>query len=326
MIDLVPETKKTAKGNIVDWLPEGKKAAICFTIDDIHPAKSSDGYEAGGDLEKGSLGLVKWLLDRHPKLKVTLFTTADWRELSPVPTRKLLASIPYVRNKVFLAERWKKGTMQLDRHPEFVAFLNSIERMEIALHGLYHCHKGPVIPVEFQNQSEKQFRKILREMISIFDKSGIQYVKGICPPGWNAPDNLLNQLIEHDIKFVASARDIFTDISKDAVTNMSGMKDVPLLYPALIKDNRLVHIPSNFQATSKFERATQIIENSGLLSIKAHIIKSAFGHVALDGVDQTYMNYLDVLLTSLEQEYGDDLWWTSMGEITDHIATKTKEI
>ena len=85
---------ETKSSTMIDWLPKGKKAAICFTIDDIHPAKSADYYEAGGDLSKGNLGLVEWLLDRHPKLKTTLFVTADWREISGVPTRKLLASIP----------------------------------------------------------------------------------------------------------------------------------------------------------------------------------------------------------------------------------------
>jgi len=310
---------ETKSSTMIDWLPKGKKAAICFTIDDIHPAKSSDYYEAGGDLSKGNLGLVEWLLDRHPKLKTTLFVTADWREISGVPTRKLLASIPKLRDKYFLAKLWKKGTMQLDRHPEFIEFLNSMERTEIALHGLHHCHKGLKIPIEFQNQTEEEFKKIISEMIEIFDNSKLKYIKGICPPGWDAPDNLINQLIDNNIKFLASARDIFTEISNDAVTNMSGMKGVSLLYPTLIKNNQIVHIPTNFQATSKIERAKQIIENSGLLSIKAHIIKSAFGLFAIDGVDQVYMNYLDMVLTFLEDEYGDDLWWTSMGEITDYI-------
>ena len=100
---------------------------------------------------------------------------------------------------------------------------------------------------------------------------------------------------------------------------MSGMKGVPLLYPILIKNDQIVHIPANFNASSKMERAKQIIENSGLLSIKAHIIKDALGLIAYDGVDETYMNYLDELLTNIENKYGDDLWWTSMGEITDFI-------
>jgi len=304
---------------MIDWLPKGKKAAICFSIDDIHPAKSSDYYEAGGDLSKGSLGLLMWLLNRHPKLKTTLFVTADWREISPKPTRKLLASIPKIRESVFLAKRWKKGTMALNKHPEFVEFLNNIERTEIALHGLHHVHKGLKIPIEFQDQTEEEFKHIINEMLEIFDESKIKYIKGICPPGWNAPDNLLNQLIDNKIMFVASARDIFTEISKDAVTNMSGMKGVPLLYPSLIKNNQIVHIPSNFHATSKIERAKQIIEHSGLLSIKAHIVKSAFGLIAYDGVDEVYMNYLDMLFTYIENEYGDDIWWTSMGEISNQL-------
>ncbi len=38
---------------MLNWKPKDKKAAICFTIDDIHPSKSTDLYEAGGDKEKG---------------------------------------------------------------------------------------------------------------------------------------------------------------------------------------------------------------------------------------------------------------------------------
>lgn len=306
---------------MTDWLPAGKKAALCFSIDDIHPAKSTDYYEAGGDLEKGSLGLVQWLLNRHPKLKVTLFTTADWREISPVPTRKLLAALPPLRDKFFLAKRWKKGTMQLDRHPEFVHFLNTMERAEIAYHGLYHIHKGLKIPVEFQNQTAEEFREILEEMQRIFDRAGLQHVKGICPPGWNAPDPLLNQLVAQGFRYINSARDIFTPPTARALTNMSGLKGVSLLHPTLLKEGRLVHLPANFQATSTYDRAKQILQHGGLLSIKAHIVKTAMGHTILDGVDQTYMNYLDMLLTVLEQEWGDALWWTSMGEISEHILS-----
>lgn len=304
---------------MINWKPPGKKAAICFTIDDIHPAKSTDFYEAGGDLEKGKLGLVKWLLDRHPKLKVTLFTTANWREISPVPTRKVLAKIPQLRDKHFLAKRWKMDKMNLVNHPEFVSYLNNMDQAEIAFHGLYHIHKGLKIPVEFQNQNELEFAEIIREMDRIFKASGIEHVRGICPPGWNAPEPLLNQLVEANFDFVASARDIFTPISKDAVTNMSGIKGEPLIYPSFLKNEKLIHFPTNFQANSTMDRAKEIINAEGLLSIKAHIVKFIFGYTAIDGVDELYMNYLDVLLTNLEEEYGDELWWTSMGEISTYM-------
>jgi hypothetical protein len=59
------------------------------------------------------------------------------------------------------------------------------------------------------------------------------------------------------------------------------------------------------------------------LAVKAHIIKNAFGHVALDGVDQTYFNYLDLLFAELERRYGERLWWTSMGEVARRIRGVT---
>ena len=147
-----------------NWLPHGKKAAVCFSIDDVHPAKSTDHYEAGGDLDKGALGLVHWLLKRHPKFKVTLFITADWRMISHFPTRKLLSSIPYLRDRVYLTKLLKKGTMRLDRHAGFVDYLKSLPNTELAVHGLYHCHKGLKPNVEFQNQTTEEFTSLLQEV------------------------------------------------------------------------------------------------------------------------------------------------------------------
>ena len=66
---------------------------------------------------------------------------------------------------------------------------------------------------------------------------------------------------------------------------MSGIKGFPLIYPALIKNNQIVQIPSNFNATSKIERAKKIIDNSGLFPIKAQIVKVASGQVTYDVVD-----------------------------------------
>ena len=76
------------------WLPDHHDAAVTFSIDDVHPGRSSDAYEAGGDLGDGALGHVAWLLERHPQLRVTLFTTPDWRELSPNPYPQAAGSHP----------------------------------------------------------------------------------------------------------------------------------------------------------------------------------------------------------------------------------------
>ena len=306
---------------MLNWKPKNIKAAICFTIDDIHPGKSTDLYEAGGDLEKGALKHVIWLLNRHPKLKVTLFTTADWRETDAFPTRKLLAKIPNLRDKFYLAKIHPKGTMSLKNHPEFVTFLNEMKQTELAFHGLHHVHKGLKIPVEFQNQTKAEFDEIISEMIHIFTTSKIKYVKGICPPGWNAPQDLLTVLTQNNFDYLASSRDVFTSISKEAKCNMSGLKNVSLLYPELINEGKLIHFPTNFQGNNDINRAQEIINCEGLVSIKAHIIKKVGNYNALDGVDEMYMNYLDVLLTNLENQYGDDLWFASMGEIATYIKS-----
>jgi hypothetical protein len=126
-------------------------------------------------------------------------------------------------------------------------------------------------------------------------------------------------MIDSGLSFVASARDVLTPISRDAVTNMSGMRGVSLIYPQWIHNNRLVHISSNFHSTSPIDRAIAIIENEGLLAIKAHIVKEAFGHISCDGLDEIYRNYLDLLFTILEDRYGDSLYWTSMGNLTKTI-------
>jgi hypothetical protein len=312
---------------IENWLPENKIAAVCFTIDDLHPASfSRDGYDAGGDLGAGVFGLVDKLLKKHPKLKVTLFTTADWREKSPFPTRTLLKDIPFVRDYFYLASRTPKSHFRLDKYKTFVDYYNNHPQVEIAYHGLSHCHKGIKIPVEFQKQSLLETDKIIKKMLSIFETAELNTVPGFTPPAWNAPPNLIASLIHNGFKFIASARDIVTDISKTAVNGMSGYPNVSILYPEYIENDLLVHIPSNFQATSSFERAEHIIENNGILSIKAHIIKESYGHVALDGIDADYIAYLDEVLCKLENKYADSLWWTTMGEMAEQIINKNDGI
>jgi hypothetical protein len=307
-----------------DWLPAGKRAAVCFTIDDVHPGKSSEHYDGGGDLAKGALGHVQALLDRHPYLRVTLFTTADWREISPSPSR-LLSRIPVVRDRLYLSRVLPPGTRQIDRHPEFVSYLRSLPRTEIGLHGLHHIHTGPLLHVEFQDEPEHVHREKLERMLAIFDASKLPYVRGMCPPGWNAPPSLLRAMDALGFEFVASARDIKTEISADATASMSGLKGAPLLYPARIDGTRLLHFATNFQATSRYERARAIVEGGGLVAVKAHIIKDALGYVALDGVDAVYCNFLDLLFERLHREYGESLWWTTMGEIAQRARAQSAE-
>jgi hypothetical protein len=84
---------------------------------------------------------------------------------------------------------------------------------------------------------------------------------------------------------------------------------------------RLVHVPSNFSATNPLDRAMELAAAGGLVSIKAHIVKFAFGHVMLDGVDALYRNYIDVVLSELEDRYGDRLWFATMADVAARAHT-----
>lgn len=304
------------------WLPEGKSAAVCFTIDDVHPGKLSDAYEAGGDLSRGALSHVEWLLERHVYLHVTLFTTPDWREIAPVPTRKLLQKIPVLRDRVMLARTLPAGTMRLDRHPEFVRYLKSLPRTEIGLHGLYHIHTGPKIFQEFQDESVERCVGCLAEAMAIFRAAELPHVAGMTPPGWDAPPNLLEAMRRVGLRFVASARDIRTAVAPDALADMSGLRGVSLIRPQILRGCELIHFTTNFQATSPIERAREILRHGGLLVIKGHIVRNALGFIMLDGIDGVYCNFLDLLFAAIAREFGDRVWWTSMGRIAARIDAK----
>jgi hypothetical protein len=304
------------------WLPAGKTAAVCFSIDDIHPATSQDPYEAGGDLADGALGRLARLQERHPRLKATLCVTPDWRLEGLVPEARLLKLVPWLNRRIHWTRLGPAGRFRLDRHPRLVAYLNGLGRCEVVPHGLFHAHAGPRFATEFQDESEGQCERIVRRGLEIFQAAGLDFVYGYVPPAWNAPPALIAALTRMRFEFITSARDIRTPVSADAVTAMSGLHGVSLLHPQLLGEGRLVHLTANFQATSPFERALQILDLGGVLHVKAHIFKSAGGHLMLDGLDDLYCNYLDLLFTHLEERYGGRLWWAHLSQIAQRVRCR----
>jgi hypothetical protein len=315
--------KHSALQPAAQWLPAGKTAAVCFSVDDIHPSTSRDAYEAGGDLEAGALGRVMRLQRLHPHLNATLCVTPDWRLDSLVADGLLLRHIPGVKRFVHHSRLQHPGRFRVDRHPEFVAFLNGLERCEIVPHGLHHAHVGPRRAVEFQNQGQEQCAAIVRRGLDIFAAANLRFVRGYVPPAWNAPPDLLAALGRMDFRFITSARDLRTPISPEAVTRMSGLTGVSLIHPQTVGDRNLVHLPCNFQATSAAERAFAIVEHGGLLHIKAHIFKTDGRHVMPDGLDDLYCNYLDLLFTSLERRFGEQLWWAHLSEVAERFRARS---
>lgn len=304
---------------VPSWLPPGKKGALLLSIDDVHPSTSADAYEAGGDLGDGALRFVEQLLDAHPELTVTLFVTPDWRPLGLVKRHSLLTHVPFVNRHVYWTTRHPPDTMRVDRHPQFVSYLNELPRAEIAMHGLHHLHRGPDFAVEFQTQSETRCAEMIGRGLQIFDDAGLRHAGGFQPPAWNLPSSLVSALAASPIRYVSSARDLRSEIAPDALTNMSGRKGVSLIHPQWLVAGKLLHFTSNFQATSDPQRALDIIDVGGLVAIKAHVFKHGGGHTMLDGLDESYCEFLDRLFATLKDRYADSLWWTSMGEITETV-------
>jgi peptidoglycan/xylan/chitin deacetylase (PgdA/CDA1 family) len=279
-------------------------AAVCFSIDDVHPSPVA--IEA--------LSHVRWLQERHPRLRVTLFTTPDWQTLDPYPTRPI-ARIPWLRDRVHTVRVHPRGTFRLDRHAAFCDFLAEWRGAEIAMHGLHHVTRGMRPVLEFANASAAECRTMIDEADAIFRAAKLKIVRGFAPPGWHVTPALLQALRDSQIRFFASARDLETDVANDAVAAGSGLRGVPLFAPAEYEG--LIHIPTNFQATSTIDRARNILASGGLLSIKAHLLAESGGYRALDGLTIEYRDRLDELFSTIEREFGDRVFWTSMGEIAE---------
>jgi len=277
---------------------------IVLTVDDVHPTP----------LAEPAFEQLRWLQDRHPRLRVTLFTTADWRSVAPFPDDRIASKIPLLRDRVWNVSVLARGTYRVDRHERFCATLRAWPRAEVAAHGLHHVRRGRKPIVEFEGRSQRECRALLEESFAILENARLPLVRGLCPPGWSAPQTLIDAMNAMQMRFLASARDLNTPITNDATTNGSGLRGVSLIHPQKLGTS-LVHITTNFQAGSTLERATAILDHGGVLAIKAHLLAGVGAYRAMDGLTSEYCGFLDGILSSLEDRYGDALQWTSMGEL-----------
>jgi hypothetical protein len=299
--------------------PEGRHAAVVISIDDVRPVVNDTGSDKGKSSYSDALAAIAALRQNHPQLAITLFTVPDCREKNPFPTRRLLSRIPVLNRYFYLSPIWLDTAQSLEKHPEFCRRLGSLPGVEIAVHGLHHVSKGLPIFQEFHRLSFKECLRRLERAEAIFEKVGLSYVKGFSPPGWDVTPALLRALQTCQYQFLASSRDLQTEITANAVTNSSGMRNLPLLYPSILPGTDIVHITANWSRTSTLERADRILELGGVLSIKGHAIKQAYGYTAVDGIDEEYCLYLNKLFDHIEKRWGGDVWWTSMGDLAVHF-------
>jgi hypothetical protein len=298
------------------FYPDSKHAAVVVSFDDVHPDINGVVHDSGTVSNDGVLRAIASLQQKHPQLVVTLFTVPHWREKNPFPTRRWLSRLPIWNRYFYLAPVWPEQVLSLEGHPEFCRYLGSLPRVEIAVHGLYHVSKGQPVFEEFRRLSFKECLRRLERAEAIFARAELSYVKGFSPPGWEVSPALLRALQMRHYQYLASARDLKTEINAGAVSNASGMHDLPLLFPARVPGTDIIHIPANWSRTSTMERADRILDLGGVLSIKGHAVKQEYGYTAVDGLDEAYYHYLDELFCHIEQRWGESLWWTSMGDLS----------
>jgi len=308
----------------MNWLPGQATAAVCFSVDDLHPTAGHDA-EPVGDGARRAIAHLEWLLARHPQLRVTLFTTPDWRSRSAAPTRRWRGTLPLVRHLCHAADVLPRGTLRLDRHRSFVAWLRGLPRVDFGIHGLHHVRRGPAYLQEYAGRSRRQCRRMIVRAQQIMTAAGLPVVPGIAPPAWTSPQALLAAMADLDLHFITSARDLETPIAAGAVTHGSGLRGVSLIAPQMLPVGRLVHVTTNFQATSSPDRAMAILRHGGLIGIKAHLLKRFGSYVALDGLDREYVEYLDRLFTRIEDACGPRIWWTTLADVAARVRVGTTE-
>jgi hypothetical protein len=315
------DTETMQGGPIRHFLPR-PRAAVVLTVDGICPGPRDASLEAGGELERGALGDLLWLLDRHPQLRLTLFVSPDGRETSPVPNSPL-RPLSWLRDRVFQAPMLPKAGMDLRHYPDFVQFLNAMPRTEVGLHGLYHSHQAPRIAREFQNHDTATCSAMMQEAIATFEQSGLHFSRGLQPPGRSLPPALRQACAALGVEWVTSGRDLHSRLHPEAVAAAGcGLEGASLVYPQRTAEG-LLHFPVNFQASSPAERAFDLLDLGGVLSVKAQVGKRAPGHEQTEGVDRVAMNFLDQLFSRIEDHYGDDIAWTTMGAISDGLRHVT---
>jgi hypothetical protein len=301
-----------------EWLPAGFTGVVCLSVDDVHPT-AGDAGRGPGDVAREALGHLERLLECHPKLHATLFTTPDWRSRGVIPVRGLRHRLPLIRHLVYGVQPLPRGTLRLDRHPAFVSYLRALPRTDIGLHGLHHVRRGPRHLEEFAGRTRGECRRMLHRGQRIMADAGITPVGGITPPGWSASPALLQAMADLDMRFIASARDLDTPISSGSQAHGSGLRGVSLIHPQLLAHGRLVHITTNFQATSTPARAMEILQHGGVLSIKAHLLTRLGSYQALDGLNAGYVDRLHRLFTAIEDRFGDAIWWPTMTALAAQV-------
>ncbi len=284
-------------------------AVFNFHVDNIHPESNREGWDCGGDRERGVFRHLLDLRKRFPQVKVTLFVTADWTDRSqPLWARALGRAVPEWRRN---PRHWPPSTFRLDRHREWCRWLASLEGFELAFHGLHHYNPRGFHGQEFIGLGYDECVSRLRRSEEIFRQTGLPASRGFRSPGWEVTEPLLRALADLNYDYVAGSGDFETPPSRTAVSEGAGLRGPPLIFPAYHRG--VLNLPQNWDIRkSSVERGLAIVREGGLLSAKGHINPVYENERYDNGLSEETMNHLCEMLEALE---GEEVRYMALSEV-----------
>ncbi len=312
----------------------GYKAALALGIDDLHPESSREGVDCGGDLEKGSLGMLEEFLSRYD-MKATLFLT-PYHIFRPQffglgKAHKMARLLPFSEkiDVIFsrLIRRWdSRFNLMKDDNRAFIEYLKELiskGMIEVGIHGLFHFSEIPPYAMEFLKLDDVEAERRIRLSLDIIASKSIPFVKGFAPPGWGVNKGLLRALILHKFLYIAGSADFITRPRTSSKSREHGLKGVPLLFPCVI-GGKLVNIPRNWTPhRNSLHRALRILELGGLLGIQMHVENSYHDHYLGNGITEGNLKKLGALIDTVENRFGRrNVWFTTFSGIARNFISQ----
>lgn len=239
-------------------------------LDDLHP-------EDGSGLNPSSPPLLylEKLWEKFPSLKVTLFTTPDWRYL---PQKKLTKFFGKFFSYSPFYRKLKKPLYRLDRKrfKDWRKWLREKikeRKVELGAHGLYHTQPQYHYASEFENLNYTECKRRLKEAEKIFNQANIPFTKIFRPPGWLYNGNLPQVLAEMDYKWFAVGDELKQD------------------------EFGLLRVPVNCDIKeTSLKDARKISEETDNLAFHGHMTDSYRGERIKNGLNEgTYKNLVEIL-------------------------------
>ncbi len=292
----------------INKYPFNKDCALLIGLDDLHPeGKSSrEGLDFGLDIKGPFWRNINYLIEKEINIKFTLFTVANWIDLSDFPSRIFFP----LRKMYRIRREYPKNTFNLDndKFHKWIKKLNFYIRkgiFEISMHGLSH-HNPKLIysqSQEFVGMRYHQSVNQINSMIEVFNRSGLSYIRGFRPPGWGINGSLYRCLKKYNFLYIADRYDFYSPINKLKVLKF--------------KDG-ILSIQANC-FPSQLERCVDIARSKGIIILHSHLAKTTWG---LNIVNKDWAINIEKIISEIKLRTLNNIWFCTFSELACFDVSK----